>query len=46
MKKPYSSPKLNLPLKKTKVFLQDQDVQRDIAAKDLLDHLLPAEPKK
>ena len=47
MKKPYSSPKLNkLPLKKTKLFLQNQAAQRDIAAKDLLDHLLPAKPKK
>lgn len=47
MKKPYSPPKLNkLPLKKTKTFLQNQAGQRDTAAKDLLDPLLLAKPKK
>jgi hypothetical protein len=46
MKKPYSSPKLSkLPLKKAKLFLQNQAAHRNTPAKDLLDLLLSKQQK-
>jgi hypothetical protein len=44
--KQYAAPKLkSLPLKKAKLFLQNQAAHGDAGAKDLLD-LLPTPPKR
>jgi hypothetical protein len=47
LRKQYAAPKLkSLPLKKAKVFLQNQAAHGDAGAKDLLDFLATPPPKK